>query len=283
MFKFKNVYIQNPPKKLEEQLKHSNQQIEVHYGEYKKITVEDIKYINETFEEKIIGQSRVKEDLLASLYPLAKGRMDKPLIIMFYGESGVGKTEVAKLISEKLGAKLLRKQFSMFQSTSFETYLFGGKCNESSFAKDLLDRESNVILLDEFDKSNAVFHSAFYQLFDEGIYEDKNYSVDMKRAIIICTSNYKNREEMKQKLGIPIYSRFDKIIQFNSLCLDSKSRILDDIIDIEYCKLDEEEASNIDINRITGALRSKLSKIANVREMKNLTREIIYLELLSNI
>lgn len=283
MFKFKNVYIQNPPNKLEEQLNHSDQDVEIHYGEYKKITLEDIKYIKDTFDEKIIGQSSVKEDLLAALYPLAKERMDKPLILMFYGESGVGKTEVAKLIAKKLGDKLLRKQFSMFQSTSFETYLFGGKCNESSFAKDLLDRESNVVLLDEFDKSNTVFHSAFYQLFDEGIYEDKNYNVDMKNTLIICTSNYKSRDEMKKKLGAPIYSRFDKIIEFNNLCTDSKYRILEDILNTEYSKLDEDEINNIDINRVKMAIKKNINKISNVREIKNLTREMIYLELLNNI
>ena len=51
----------------------------------------------------------------------------------------------------------------------------------------------------EFDKAYAVFHSAFYQLFDEGIYEDQNYRVDVRHAIIICTSNYKSKDEIKEK------------------------------------------------------------------------------------
>ena len=46
------------------------------------------------------------------------------------------------------------------------------RLHQKSFAKDLLARDSNVILLDEFDKANSIFHSAFYQLFDEGIFED---------------------------------------------------------------------------------------------------------------
>ena len=46
--------------------------------------------------------------------------------------------------------------------------------------KDLLGRESDVILLDEFDKANPIFHSAFYQLFDDGIYEDTNYYLELK-------------------------------------------------------------------------------------------------------
>ncbi|PAY14415.1 hypothetical protein CJU60_04400 [Bacillus sp. 7705b] len=54
------------------------------------------------------------------------------------------------------------------------------------------------MLLDEFDKAPAVFHSAFYQMFDEGILVDKHYVADISKAIIICTSNYKSREEIKK-------------------------------------------------------------------------------------
>ena len=92
----------------------------------------------------------------------------------------------------------------MYQNNESANYLFGGKYNEKSFAKDLIGRDSNVILLDEFDKAYSVFHSAFYQLFDEGIYEDQNYKVDVRHALIICTSNYKSKDEVREKLGNPI-------------------------------------------------------------------------------
>ena len=39
--------------------------------------------------------------------------------LMFYGPSGVGKTETAKFLSEILGGQLLYKQFSMFQNNEF--------------------------------------------------------------------------------------------------------------------------------------------------------------------
>ena len=49
----------------------------------------------------------------------------------------------------------------MYQTMNLQIILFGGKYNEKSFAKDLIARDSNVILLDEFDKAYSVFHSAF--------------------------------------------------------------------------------------------------------------------------
>ena len=94
----------------------------------------------------------INEVLYKGLY----GKINKKH--MFYGNSGIGKTETAKFLSRILGQKLFRKQFSMFQNVKFSEYLFGGNHAQSSFAKELLERSSNVILLDEFDKAANLFH-----------------------------------------------------------------------------------------------------------------------------
>ena len=158
------------------------------------------------------------------------------VVLLFYGNSGIGKTETAQFLTEKIGGQILRKQFSMYQNNESANYLFGGKYNEKSFAKDLIGRDSNVILLDEFDKAYSVFHSAFYQLFDEGIYEDQNYKVDVRHALIICTSNYKSKDEVREKLGNPIFNRFDGVIRLTDL--DSEAKI--EIARKELDELDEE-------------------------------------------
>ena len=128
-----------------------------------------------------------------------------------------GKTETAQFVNGLLGGTLLRKQFSMFHNEKFASYLFGGTHSEASFARDLLDRESGVILIDEFDKANSVFHSAFYQLFDGGAFEDKNYSIELGPSLIICTSNYGTEDEIRKALGDALYSRFDSLVHFKPL------------------------------------------------------------------
>jgi ATP-dependent Clp protease ATP-binding subunit ClpA len=187
--------------------------------------------------------------------------------MLFYGPSGIGKTETAQLLAKEMQGELFRRQFSMYQNNEFATYLFGGTYYQGSFAKDLLDRESNVILLDEFDKANPIFHSAFYQLFDEGVYEDQNYKVNVEKAIIICTSNYSSKEEVKEKLGEAIYYRFDAVIGFKKLDIQSK-RILVERYISQYDKnlLTEEQEANL----INGAL-----KCENVRSIKKLVRDTI--------
>ena len=132
----------------------------------------------------------------------------KPVVLLFYGKSGIGKTETAKYLAQIIGEPIFRKQFSMYQNNQFATYLFGGAHYEKSFAKDLLDRKSNVLLLDEFDKAHPSFHSAFYQLFDEGIYEDQNYYLTLKKSIIICTSNYTDLKDIEDNDQIRYIENF---------------------------------------------------------------------------
>lgn len=203
-------------------------------------------------------------------------RQNKPVVILFYGDSGLGKTETVQYLTELLGGVLLRKQFSMYQNNEFSNYLFGGKHNQKSFAKDLLARDSNVILLDEFDKANPVFHSAFYQLFDEGIFEDQNYKVDVRHAVIFCTSNYQTEDEIKEKLGLPIYNRFDAIIKFNPLPNYAKTKI---------AELALKNTDNGDVlpNEIRERVVSASMELSNAREIQRLVKDTISLHEIKKI
>ena len=105
----------------------------------------------------------------------------------------------------------------------------------------MLDRESGVILIDEFDKANPVFHSAFYQLFDIGVFEDKNYIVELGPSLIICTSNYSTEDEIRKALGDALYSRFDSLIRFDPLSKNEIRQVVDTIVDDRVSKLESDE------------------------------------------
>lgn len=272
-----NMYIQNPPTSISEQLHriYDTSILQVIQQKYNCIDEVIIKKFNKEYGEKIIGQAKVKMKILQAIYPLINGKQKKPVTILFYGDSGLGKTETAQYLSELLSGKLFRKQFSMYQNNEFATYLFGGNYYEGSFAKDLLDRDSNVILLDEFDKSNPVFHSAFYQLFDEGIYEERNYKVNLDNAIIICTSNYKDEKEIKENLGNAIYNRFDSIIRFDELSDESKEIIAKK--NLEELKTDYQEVlDNLD-EEIKLRLMNAVRGCSNAREIKRIIKDVLNL------
>lgn len=272
-----NMYIQNPPTSISEQLHriYDTSILQVIQQKYNCIDEAIIKKFNKEYGEKIIGQAKVKMEILQAIYPLINGKQKKPVTILFYGDSGLGKTETAQYLSELLSGKLFRKQFSMYQNNEFATYLFGGNYYEGSFAKDLLDRDSNVILLDEFDKSNPVFHSAFYQLFDEGIYEERNYKVNLDNAIIICTSNYKDEKEIKENLGNAIYNRFDSIIRFDELSDESKEMIAKK--DLEELETDYQEVLNNMDEEIRRRLMNAVRGCSNAREIKRIIKDVLNL------
>lgn len=276
-YKINNLYIQNPPMRILTKILQGYNKVKIQNFKYETININKLKDIKENFFKRIIGQEEVKEQLLSALYPLTKKDNTKPVVIMFYGPSGVGKTETAKYIGEILKGKILRKQFSMFQNNDFSTYLFGGKYSQGSFTKDLLERESNVILLDEFDKSHSVFHSAFYEFFDEGIMEDKNYKADVKNSVIICTSNYKSIEDIRKSLGDPIYSRFDAVIRFNKLDIKSIHEIIHREYNCEFNKLSENEQYIVKKYDIELKLIINANKFTNVREIKVNIKNMIYL------
>lgn len=279
-----NLYLQNPPKQIVMQLEQTYPKlIKIKKYNYQKLTGRMFKKLANKFNTTIIGQENVKEKLLVALYPLLnQNRNSKPIVIMFYGESGVGKTETAKLISNILGQKLFRKQFSMFQNMEFSNYLFGGKHSQDSFARDLLERESNVILIDEFDKPAPVFHSAFYQLFDEGVFEDKNYKVEMKNSIIICTSNYKNIDEIKEKLGEPILYRFNNIIKFDELSNESLKKIIDKVISTKYDELTKNDKEKLNLTEVKQKMYVIVEKIKNVRNADIIIQELIGIQLVND-
>ncbi len=220
-----NIYLQNPPSHISQQIQRLYNDVDIQHQKYTEISIKHLKEIRKTYPSKVIGQDGVKTEIIQALFPLTLSTRKKPVVLMFYGKSGIGKTETAKYLANIVKESLFRKQFSMFQNNQFSTYLFGGAHYEKSFAKDLLDRESNILLLDEFDKAHPSFHSAFYQLFDEGIYEDQNYFLELKKSVIICTSNYQDLDEIEKELGSAIFNRFDKMIKFTDLSNEAKNEI----------------------------------------------------------
>jgi ATP-dependent Clp protease ATP-binding subunit ClpA len=272
----KHLLLHNPPELIHTQLDRVFK-TKVESFVYPVVTRDTLIKFRDGFADYLVGQRAVRERMLAALYPLTTDRRAKPVVLMFYGPSGVGKTETAQLINGLLGGKLLRKQFSMFHSDKFASYVFGGTHSEGSFARDLLDRSSGVILIDEFDKANSVFHSAFYEVFDEGVFEDKNYRVQLGPALIICTSNYGSEDEIRQALGDALYSRFDALIPFERLSPDEIKQVIDRLVDARFEALSPDERSVLKSDEIKSLLHARASSTGNVRKLGKLVDEVISL------
>ena len=131
-FEVDNLYLHNPPMQISEQIKRLYPKTEIVYQKYKNMTKTNLRKLNQKFDATVIGQENAKIQIIQSLFPLTLRSRKKPVVLLLYGRSGIGKTETAKLIADVIGEPLFRKQFSMYQNSQFATYLFGGKLLKKS-------------------------------------------------------------------------------------------------------------------------------------------------------
>lgn len=285
----KDVYIHNPPERFFKSLKQQvpSEILKVEQSSFEKISEEQLKSVSKDLNEKIIGQEKAKKSILRKLVAQLVRPSEKPLVLMFYGEPGIGKTETAKQLSATLygNENVIREQMSMVGGESSVKYFKSTNHSEDSFSKTLLNRESNVILLDEFALAPAFFHSTFFQMFDEGVYEDQNYKVDLNNSIIICTSNFKNILEMEKNIDIALLSRFDGFVKFSPLSIDEKRQILK----ITYSKIISSESMTkhfqeyLKEDKILAGIEAQLNNLPNVRAIRKYVEDVVSEELLEII
>ena len=271
------LYLHNPPRRVQESLQSAyKDEIEYVYSEYPEITRDTLKAIYDNLQSDILGQDDCKKQLISGMYRLISNSRSKPVVLMLYGPSGVGKTESAKSISKTMGGELLRVQFSMMQTTEAYNYVFGAEHSKSSFAKDMMARESNVILIDEFDKVNPAFYNAFYELFDEGKYVDTNYNVALGQAVFLCTCNFGNEQEIKQALGPAMFSRIGCCIEYQELSTDQKKAIIQSWYETILSTLQEDETEIIQGTDILEWFQKNAERYDNIRILKTKLENAIF-------
>ncbi len=281
-YDIKNLYIQNPPKRVLESLQTFFNNIEYLQSEYNIITRDVLKDVYISLNKNVMGQEECKKQIISNIYKLTTQNTNKPVVIMLYGPSGVGKTESAKAISESLGGRLLRIQFSMMQTVEAYNYVFGGEHSKSSFARDMIARETNVILIDEFDKVNSSFYNAFYELFDEGKYVDMNYEVKLNDAIFVCTCNFMSEKEIQKALGPAMFSRIGSCIKYENISVEFKKSIINNTYNEIIEKLECDERELIESSNILNWFLDNAARYDNIRIMKTKLENAIFEKLADN-
>lgn len=278
-----NLYIQNPPKRVEYSIRSSfdeDEIVEVTLPYFSPSTTEVTKLYSQLLTGKVIGQNNAKHASCVGLYKAAYHHQKKPTVMMFYGPSGVGKTELAKNISNFYHGKLTRIQFSMMQTEEAFKYVFGDEHARPSMARDLLSRESNIVLIDEFDKVSPSLYNVFYQMFDEGIFEDINYKVDVSSCIFILTSNFNDEETIASTVGLPIYSRIDQKIKFEKLTKEEISTVISNAFKRILSELTPEDQKFISASKLEEHYQENLQIFSNVRMLDSFIENDVYTMLL---
>ena len=81
-----NMYIQNPPKNIREQIYRTFDKSIIHETQqpYLEVSKEMIQTFNRQYSERVIGQEKSKKKLLQAIYPLVDGKQSKPVVILLY-------------------------------------------------------------------------------------------------------------------------------------------------------------------------------------------------------
>lgn len=268
-----NIWLNNPPRPIYDDILRNNPEeiVKEHHRSYPELTDDSLRKMVSTFTKSIVGQDHVMKHVATALYSLKQKDRKRPVTLLFLGDSGVGKTETAKFIGSCMEQEMVRIQFSMQQTAHAYQFIFGADHGENSLARELIRRKSNVILMDEFDKVSPSFYNAFYQMFDEGLFVDANYTVDVSQSIIICTSNYINEDDAEKQLGSPIFSRFSKVIKFKAIRIEDRIMIAQRCIDDVIMKLPESDRDLVSLDKIMGDFTSFIQKgnYMNMRMLKS--------------
>lgn len=154
-------------------------------------------------KNKLYGQDSVVDAVLERIYVSRAGlkALNKPIgNFLFLGPTGTGKTELAKLLSENLGMKLLRYDMSEYQEKHTVAKLIGappgyvgyedGNLGGGLLISDIEKSPNCIILFDEIEKAHPDVSNVLLQLMDEGFVTSSNgKKADARNAIIIMTSN----------------------------------------------------------------------------------------------
>lgn len=148
---------------------------------------------------KIYGQDEAIRQVVESVQLSKAGLLDdnKPLAsLLFVGPTGVGKTEVARVLAKELGITLLRFDMSEYTEKHTVAKLIGSPAGyvgyeDGGLLTDAIRKTPNcVLLLDEIEKAHQDIYNILLQVMDYArLTDNKGRKADFRNVILIMTSN----------------------------------------------------------------------------------------------
>ncbi len=234
-----------------------------------KINQSENKKLSKLFEKissRVIGQDNAVEKVSTAIQRGRVGMKDpnKPLLsAMLIGNSGVGKTELAKQVAIEMfdnEKALIRIDMSEFGESNSVNKIIGSPSGYVGYEdNNILDKirrnPYSVILFDEIEKAHPDVYNIFLQILDDGhLTSSQGVKVSFKESIVLMTSNVGTRQvkdfgggvgfststknadhdklvkktlmtELKKKFAPEFLNRVDEIIYFKDLDQDDISKI----------------------------------------------------------
>ena len=228
----------------------------------KNISVNDrmyLKDLDKNLKRVIFGQDLAIDSLVSSIKLSRSGLRDSNRTIgnyMFSGQTGVGKTELAKQLAKVLGIELIRFDMSEYMERHSVSKLIGAPpgyvgFDQGGLLSEKVDKNPYaVLLIDEIEKAHPDVYNVLLQIMDYGKLTDQNgKKIDFRNIILIMTTNAGAEDLQKSQIGFnksinkdgdletinKIFSpefrnRLDSIVQFNVLNKDTIKKIVEKFV-----------------------------------------------------
>jgi ATP-dependent Clp protease ATP-binding subunit ClpA len=148
---------------------------------------------------QIYGQDEAIRQVVESVQMSRAGLLDdnKPLAsLLFVGPTGVGKTEVARVLAKELGIELIRFDMSEYTEKHAVAKLIGSPAGyvgyeDGGLLTDAIRKSPNaVLLLDEIEKAHQDIYNILLQVMDYArLTDNKGRKADFRNVVLIMTSN----------------------------------------------------------------------------------------------
>lgn len=214
-----------------------------------KVTTEDkerLAHAEDYLKKRVVGQDPAVVVVSNALRRSRSGLQDpnRPIgSFLFIGETGIGKTELAKSLAEFMfddETALLRLDMSEYMEKNSVTRLIGPPPGSPGFelggilTEGVRARPFQVVLFDEIEKAHPDILTLLLQVLDEGrLTDSKGVTVDFRNTIIIMTSNVASNMPTYQRLDAltdyfrpEFLNRIDDIVPFHQLTEDHLKKIV---------------------------------------------------------
>ena len=247
----------------------------------KETELNKLSILSNLIKEKVIGQDDAVDNVVRSIQRNRAGLKDpkKPIgSFIFLGQTGVGKTQLAKILAKELfdnEEALIRVDMSEYMEKFAISRLVGappgyvGYEEGGQLTEKIRRKPYSVLLLDEIEKAHPDVFNMLLQVFDDGYLTDSvGRKIDFTNTIIIMTSNLgakkiqdfgigvgfgtsakKSQESslnkktitnaLKKKFAPEFLNRIDEVVIFNNLSINEIHKIIEIELEKLYERIDE--------------------------------------------
>lgn len=221
---------------------------------------DDLYNMEDRLKQKIYGQDNAIKTLTEAILMSKAGLLDSGKTIgsfLFVGPTGVGKTELSKVLAQQLHLPLHRFDMSEYSEKHSVAKLIGSPAgyvgyDDGGILTDTIRRNPHcVLLLDEIEKAHEDIYNLLLQVMDYAVISDnKGRKIDFRNVILIMTSNAGARyahqasmgferksnagaamaKEVKKVFTPEFLNRLSSVVVFNDMDKTMAGMILDDKI-----------------------------------------------------